>query len=73
MVRLIGSIDTANYDAQDRILNFKGLTYNYDLDGNLILRGQDSFEYRPTGEILQATIGNSTVTYSYDALHRRMN
>jgi RHS repeat-associated protein len=46
--------------------------YQVDSDGFLTHRGADTFSYSARGELLSATVGGQTVTYSYDGLRRRV-
>ncbi len=61
----------ASYDAADRLTALGGTDYAYDADGFLHRRGADTFTYAPSGDLLSATAGGTTVTYAYDALGRR--
>jgi RHS repeat-associated protein len=62
----------ATYDNQDRLQQLGSVTYLFDQDGYLTQRGQDTFQYSARGELLQATIGGQTVSYSYDWHNRRV-
>ncbi|MBK8742437.1 MAG: hypothetical protein IPM02_24415 [Betaproteobacteria bacterium] len=66
-------VETASYDAQDRIIQQGGTTYQFNVDGYLTQRGSDTFQYSTTGELLQAVVGGQTVTYAYDGLRRRVS
>jgi len=68
-----GNRDAANgaiatYDNQDRLGAFKGVSYSFDANGFLSGRGADSFTYSTRGELLSATVGGQTVSYTYDAV-----
>ncbi len=63
---------TAAYDEQDRLLQQGGTSYTFDADGYLTQRGTDTFIYSARGELLLATVGGQTTTYSYDGLGRRI-
>src|SRR6185437_4357216 len=65
--------EPASYDAQDRLLQQGTVTYQLDADGFLAQRGPDSFSYSARGELLSATVGGETITYSYDGLGRRVS
>jgi RHS repeat-associated protein len=65
--------DLASYDAQDRLLQQGTVTYQFDADGFLAQRGPDSISYSARGELLSATVGGETITYSYDGLGRRVS
>jgi RHS repeat-associated protein len=59
------------YDDRDRLTARGGVNYTWDADGYLTGRGSDTFAYSRSGELLSATAGGSTTTYSYDAFGRR--
>jgi RHS repeat-associated protein len=63
---------TASYDEQDRLLEQGYVNYQIDVDGFLVQRGSDTFQYSARGELLQATAGGQTVTYQYDGTSRRV-
>lgn len=62
----------ATYDAQDRIITQGSVNYLFNAAGQLTQRGADTFVYSARGELLQATVNGQTITYSYDALRRRV-
>jgi len=64
--------EPASYDAQDRLTQRGGVGYQFDVDGFLAQRGADVFRYGARGELLQATVGTTLVTYAYDGLGRRV-
>jgi RHS repeat-associated protein len=74
LTRLIGSgiTETARYDAQDRLVERGELAYTFDADGFLQARGADRFVYSARGELLSATVGDTTITYAYDDVGRRV-
>ena len=61
---------SATYDQQDRLTAHGGVTYRFDDDGFLALRGSDVFQYSARGELLEATVAGNRVTYSYDGFWR---
>lgn len=63
---------STSYDSQDRIVASAGVAHSYDADGYLTGRGSDTFAYTRRGELTSATVGASTVTYTYDAQRRRV-
>jgi RHS repeat-associated protein len=65
-------IEFATYDAQDRIISQGSVNYQLNAAGQLTQRGADTFVYSARGELLQATVNGQTITYSYDALRRRV-
>ena len=68
--RLTTLTETASYDSQDRLTGHGGESYTFNADGHLFKRGSDTFQHSARGELLSATIGGSTITYSYDGLGR---
>ena|GEM_PF-578160 len=63
----------ALYDAQDRLTSLGGVTYQFNEDGFLALRGSDTFEYSAQGELVKATLGGGTeISYLYDGVGRRV-
>ena len=65
-------VGAATYDVTDRLTDLAGTTYVHDIDGFLVSRGDDTFVYGARGALLQATVGGTTVTYSYDGIGRRV-
>jgi RHS repeat-associated protein len=63
--------EVATYDEQDRLLTRGDVTYDFDADGFMTRRGEDTFRYSARGELLEAEAGGTTVTYAYDAMGRR--
>jgi RHS repeat-associated protein len=63
----------ASYDDQDRLFQHGAVAYQFNADGYLTQRGNDTFQYSTTGELLQATVGGQTLTYAYDGLRRRVS
>ena len=72
--RQLGSdaAEDAVYDLQDRLMSRGSVGYEVNDDGFLVARGGDTFAYGTQGELLSAQVGDLTVTYSYDALGRRV-
>ena len=68
-----GVAESATYDARDRLQTRGGTNYTFDASGFMTGRGGDTFTYSARGELLQATVGGNTVTYSYDGLGRRVS
>jgi RHS repeat-associated protein len=62
----------ATYDIQDRIISQGNVNYQFNAAGQLTQRGADIFFYSARSELLQATVNGQTITYSYDALRRRV-
>jgi RHS repeat-associated protein len=66
-------VEAASYDAQDRLIQQGAAAYQFDSDGFLTQRASDTFLYSARGELLRATVGGQTVTYSYDGIGRRVS
>ncbi len=61
----------ATYDGATGLQTAAGpLSLSFDEDGFLAERGGEEFTYAPSGELLQAEAGGTTVTYDYDGLGR---
>jgi RHS repeat-associated protein len=68
-----GPVESASYDAQDRLIERGGIAYQFDADGYLTQRGDTTFQYSAKGELLEVTLGGGDqITYSYDGLGRRV-
>ncbi len=62
----------ATYDATTGLQTAAGpLAFSFDADGFLAQRGGDDYDYAPSGELLSAEAGATTVTYAYDVVGRR--
>ncbi|MGH2459947.1 MAG: RHS repeat-associated core domain-containing protein, partial [Chloroflexota bacterium] len=59
--------------SNDQLQTFGSTSYSFDPAGFLTARGGDTFSYGARGELLSATVGGSTVSYSYDAFGRRVS
>ena len=64
--------EVAAYDTQDRLASRGTVPYQVNDDGFLAARGNDTFAYGTQGELVSAQVGDSIVTYSYDAFGRRV-
>jgi len=62
----------AVYDDQDRLGQLGGMDYQFNADGFLVRRGNDTFSYTAQGELRQATVGDQEISYTYDGLGRRV-
>ena len=45
----------------------------YDLNGNMISKGTDTFDYDSENQLIQATTSNATASYTSDAMGRRQS
>ncbi len=68
-----GAVENLGYDGEERIASRGGVNYAFDADGFLSSRGADTFVYSARGELLEATVGGTKVTYTYDGLGRRVS
>jgi RHS repeat-associated protein len=62
---------TTTYDAGDVLQSRAGTAYAFDQAGFLTGRAGATFAYSDSGELLQATVGGTTVSYAYDSAGRR--
>jgi RHS repeat-associated protein len=67
--RVAGS--TTTYDVGDVLQSRAGTAYTFDQAGFLTGRAGATFAYSDAGELLQATVGGTTVSYAYDSAGRR--
>ena len=67
--RVAGTATT--YDAGDVLQSRAGTAYAFDQAGFLTGRAGATFAYSDSGELLQATVGATTVSYAYDSAGRR--
>jgi YD repeat-containing protein len=58
----------AVYDDQDRLTSLNGVSYEWDADGFLRKRGNDTFTWSKTGDLLSA----GATSYKYDGFGRRV-
>ncbi|MDQ6423553.1 fibronectin type III domain-containing protein [Paenibacillus sp. LHD-117] len=65
-------VETSVYGSYDRLQMVGEVPYSYDEDGNVTGRGEDTFVYGERGELLSATVEQTSYTYTYDALGRRV-
>jgi len=67
----------ADYDPQDRLLTYGGVTYTYTANGELLTRTENgeitSYNYDVMGNLIGVTLPNGTqITYLVDTLNRRV-
>ena len=67
-----GGTESSTYDARDRLTVRGSTAYAFAADGTMTSRGADTFRYTAEGELVEATIGGTTVRYQYDAWGRRI-
>ena len=63
----------ATYDAADRMLTQGGVQSQFNADGYLTQRGNDTFQYSVRGELQKAVVGGKNISYRYDGLGRRVS
>jgi RHS repeat-associated protein len=56
---------TYTYDAANRLTNVDGITYNWDMRGNLIHDGVYTYTYDTAGRMVQAESLTATLVYTY--------
>ncbi len=61
------------YDDQDRLVNFNGVAYQYNANGDLVSKGNEVFEYDEFGALKKRIKGTSILTYDSDPFQRRMS
>ncbi|HKV94282.1 MAG TPA: RHS repeat-associated core domain-containing protein [Candidatus Angelobacter sp.] len=65
---LPGAISSATYDAANELANWNGTAINYDLNGNMLSDGTNTFTWDARNQV--ATLNN--VSLQYDAFGRRI-
>jgi len=72
-----GTAITATYDAQDRLTNYNGTTYAYNLNGEMTLKTVGTVKTTPNfdelGNLKSIFIGTKKVYYTMDGLNRRLS
>ncbi len=61
------------YDVDSRLTNAAGAAISYDLNGNMIARGEDTFTYNYENLLVQANIDGVSYQYQYDGLGNRLS
>lgn len=62
----------ATFSADNRLVSDAGGTYSYDNNGNLIVRGNQSYGYDGTNRLVSFSKPGAIATYQYDYLNRRI-
>jgi RHS repeat-associated protein len=65
--------EDATYSPYDVLQTHGASAYTFDSDGFLTQRGADTFVYSARGELLEARVDGTTITYGYDAFGRRIS
>ena len=70
-------VETASYDAQDRLLNYEGTQYTYTANGDLLTRtdptGTTHYVYDALGNLLSVTLPSGVpIDYLIDGQNRRV-
>jgi RHS repeat-associated protein len=63
-------LQLSGFDSLDRIEYAGSVRYTFNADGQLVQRGDDTYQYSTQGELLQATVSGQIIYYSYDGMHR---
>jgi RHS repeat-associated protein len=61
-------VTSATYDAANELINWNGLTLNYDQNGNMLSDGSNSFTWNARNEVVKL----NNVSLQYDAFGRRI-
>jgi RHS repeat-associated protein len=61
------------YDDADQMTQAGGTSYTYDDNGNLTDRGDDTFDYDYENRLVEATVGETTVSFAYNGAGRRVS
>jgi RHS repeat-associated protein len=73
-VSLPAAVGSATYNAANQLTAWGGASLAYDLDGNLIDDGTNSFSWNARNELTAIDAGATSVAaYAYDAFGRRVN
>ncbi len=68
-----GVATNGTYDDQDRLTIYNGVAYQYNANGDLTSKGNETFEYDVFGTLKKSIKGASVLTYDSDPLQRRMS
>jgi len=61
------------YDNNNQLTNATGAAFTYDGNGNMIVKGADTFVYDHENRLTQAVVGGITHQYQYDGLGNRLS
>jgi RHS repeat-associated protein len=60
-------------DPGDRLLSYKSISMTYDLDGNMLSKGNDTYDWDDFGQLKGVTrLGATLATFDYDGFGRRI-
>jgi RHS repeat-associated protein len=68
-----GTPTSYTYDDADQMTQAGGVSYTYDDSGNLTDRGDDSFSYDYENRLVEATVSQTTASFTYNGLGRRVS
>jgi YD repeat-containing protein len=60
------------YDEANRLANAGGVTYDWDLNGNLLSDGSNTYSYDHTNRLIGASNAQSSATFAYNGLGDRL-
>lgn len=66
-------IELATYDTQDRLVTRGTTAYQFNGDGYLTARNNDTFQVSAVGELLQVNVSAGSFGYGYDGMGRRVS
>jgi RHS repeat-associated protein len=64
------ALPSATYDAANRITNWNGTSFSYDLNGNLTADGLTNYSWNARNQLVGLS-GGTTATFGYDGIGRR--
>lgn len=65
------TVESSTYDARDGLTSRGAVAHVFDAAGFLAQRGADTFAYTTRSELLAASVGGNSITYTYDGYGRR--
>ncbi|EIJ42393.1 RHS repeat-associated core domain protein [Beggiatoa alba B18LD] len=65
-------LNNAQYDAQDRLLQYGSNTYSYTFNGELLTKNDTTYHYDVLGNLRQVQQPTKTIEYVIDAKNRRV-
>jgi len=71
-INIPAAMSSATYDAANQVLTRAGKSFVYDSNGNLTNDGTNSYGWNARNQLTSFGSGSSKLTFSYDALGRRI-
>jgi YD repeat-containing protein len=72
-VTVNGTPTSYTYDDADQMTQAGGTSYTYDANGNQTDRGDDTFSYDYENRLVEATVGETTSSFTYNGLGLRVS